>query len=343
MQEVIKVVAGGGKTSYSAGYMKSNKNGLYLAYNNSVTKEMSARGCLGLTIDSLFIHFIIPKFIPLVPLINNGSRVAYQADGFNGSYVGCGNIRVTGEGRIFNQNQEVDVSLSTSNDSMRSMARFNNSYFIKHIFGVDTLRISQEQVSGLAKYIINNHSGKLLKLMKNRFSYIIIDEAQDLNKHRELFAKLLHESDISTIVLGDEHQNINGGGDWFESIEATETLSKSHRCADGVCGWVRDNLSIDIHGDSKKDGRLIVINMEATNIYDDGDRALLYTSRNKATKTVVDQWTGPKFTIQKAKGSTIERDVVIIGKTMNRRFLYTAITRTTKCAYSTIAPANIKQ
>ena len=59
--EIIKYVAGGGKTTYSANYLKNNKNGLYLAFTNSVIEDVSKKGFLSKTIDSLFISFIIPK------------------------------------------------------------------------------------------------------------------------------------------------------------------------------------------------------------------------------------------------------------------------------------------
>ena len=38
--EVIKFVAGGGKTTYSIEYLRKNANGIYLAFTNSVVNDI---------------------------------------------------------------------------------------------------------------------------------------------------------------------------------------------------------------------------------------------------------------------------------------------------------------
>lgn len=53
--KVIKFVAGAGKTTYSEEYMSKNKNGIYLAFNNSVVDELKNKGYLCKTIDALFL------------------------------------------------------------------------------------------------------------------------------------------------------------------------------------------------------------------------------------------------------------------------------------------------
>ena len=60
---IIKCVAGSGKTTEAIGFMQKNKNGLYLAFNNKIVDEVSRKGYLSKTIDSLFQSFIIPKLI----------------------------------------------------------------------------------------------------------------------------------------------------------------------------------------------------------------------------------------------------------------------------------------
>ena len=75
--EVIKFVAGGGKTTLSEKILKEQGNGLYLAFTNSVVEEISNKGYLSRTIDSLFTSFIIPKFTSLIPIIASGSKIKY--------------------------------------------------------------------------------------------------------------------------------------------------------------------------------------------------------------------------------------------------------------------------
>lgn len=48
--QVVKFVAGAGKTTFSENYMKDNKNGLYLAFNNSVVDELKNKGYLCKTV-----------------------------------------------------------------------------------------------------------------------------------------------------------------------------------------------------------------------------------------------------------------------------------------------------
>ena len=69
--KVVKFVAGGGKTTLSKEILRNESNGLYLAFTNSVVKEINDEGYLSRTIDSLFQSFIIPKFTSLIPLIAN--------------------------------------------------------------------------------------------------------------------------------------------------------------------------------------------------------------------------------------------------------------------------------
>ena len=46
---VIKCVAGAGKNRWSKDYIKSNGNGLYLAFTNSVVDELSSCGVISRT------------------------------------------------------------------------------------------------------------------------------------------------------------------------------------------------------------------------------------------------------------------------------------------------------
>lgn len=68
-KKVIKCVAGSGKTTDSIKFMKSSKNGLYLAFNNKVVSEISNAGYLGLTIDSFFSRISYQKCLLLYRLL----------------------------------------------------------------------------------------------------------------------------------------------------------------------------------------------------------------------------------------------------------------------------------
>ncbi len=177
---------------------------------------------------------------------------------------------------------------------------------------------------------------EIIEFISTRFTYIIIDEAQDLKGYREEFAKMIYNSNIKLILLGDDNQNINGGGEWFENLPATKIKFYTYRCSDEICKWIRDYLKIDIHGNDSN-GKYIKIKYEDVLSYDDGKRTLLYVSKIGNNKEIIDNWKGPKETIKKAKGSTILGDIVLIGRTLNKKNIYTAVTRTCGNAYSTIS------
>ena len=153
--------------------------------------------------------------------------------------------------------------------------------------------------------------------------------------YREEFAKLLYNSNINLIILGDDNQNINGGGIWFESLKPNLTEKKTYRCSENICKWIRDNLEIEIFG-TENEGEYIKIENADVLKYDDGKRELLYYSNAGSNKEIIKNWKGKKQTIKSAKGSTIRNDIIIIGEKLGRKNLYTAITRTTKSCYSTI-------
>lgn len=333
---VIKFVAGAGKTTFSEEYLKENQNGIYLAFNNRVVDEIRNKGFLCKTIDSLFASFIIPKFISAIPLIATGSKINYiDGSNLNQYQRGFSNIKIHKDGKIYNQSKYIGITLSDSNSDLYSRTNFKNERFIKFIFGKDSLNINDELRTEISAYIIENYSTELIKLLEARFSYIIIDEAQDLKGYREDFSKLLYESKIQLILLGDDNQNINGGGNWFESLSADETKNTTYRCTEEICKWIRDKLNIEIYGNSDS-GQYKEIKLSEALNYDDGEKVLLYNSSAGKNKEIIDSWKGEKFTIKKSKGDTIEKDIVIVGNTLNKKNLYTAITRTKKNCYSTI-------
>ena len=94
-------------------------------------------------------------------------------------------------------------------------------------------------------------------------------------------------------------------------------------------------MNIEIHGNSDFS---IFKHIDFNEIlkYDDGVKSLLYNAKSGKNKEIIESWTGPKYTIKSAKGSTIHTDIVILGNTINKKNYYTAITRTTKNVYSTI-------
>lgn len=335
--QVIKFVAGAGKTTFSENYMKENENGLYLAFNNSVVDELKDKGYLCKTIDSLFTSFIIPKLTLVIPLIANGAKINYIGDkDLNGYQRGIANIKIHEDGKLFNKASDTYINLDMNNTHLHEMGNFKNSVFIKTIFAKHRLNINDQLRTELSHYIIKHYSDNIVSFLKNRFSYIIIDEAQDLKSYREEFVELLYNSSLNLIILGDDNQNINGGGDWFEKLKPALIENKTHRCSENICKWIRNNLKIEIFG-TMKEGEYIKINNSDVMKYDNGKRVLLYHSNSSSNKEIIKNWKGKKLTIKKAKGLTIKNDIVIIGESLSIKNLYTAITRTTQNCYSTIS------
>ena len=338
--EVIKFVAGGGKTTLSEKILKEQGNGLYLAFTNSVVEEISNKGYLSRTIDSLFTSFIIPKFTSFIPIIASGSKVKHIDTTILPNHLkGISNIKIDKDGNIYNKSKKLNININTYNENLHNMTSKDNIGFLKYIFSKDELRLTHELRSNLSDYLINNYSIQIIELLSKRFTFIIIDEAQDLKNYREKFAEALYNSKIKLIVLGDDNQNITGGGDWFEKLSPTDTKQESFRCPENNCKWIRENLNIDIYGNSNISEFKTITFDEVTN-YDDGNKTLLYSASSGKNKNIVDNWKGPKDTIKSAKGSTIYNDVVIIGSTINRKNYYTAITITTGNVYSTITKWN---
>ena len=338
--KVIKFVAGAGKTTYSEEYMSKYKNGIYLAFNNSVVDELKNKGYLCKTIDALFFSYIIPKFTSAIPLIANGAEIKYtNSENAESFQKGISNIKIEKDGTIYNQGKKTIINLNMKNEELHNMRNFPNSFFIKSIFAKDSLNINDQQRAELSYYIIEKYSNEVVEILESRFSYIIIDEAQDLKGYREEFAKLIYKSNIKLILLGDDNQNINGGGKWFEELKANETNIKTYRCTEKVCEWIRKNLEIEIYGNSNE-GEYNTINFPEILSFDDGKRVLLYSANTGKNGEILKNWKGKKETIKKVKGSTIEEDVVIIGASLNKKNLYTAITRTKRNVYSSILKIN---
>lgn len=334
--QVIKYVAGGGKTTFSINYLKENKNGLYLAFTNSVITEVKNKGFLSKTIDSLFVSFLIPKLCSLIPIISSCSKITFvDVDKLPSYLKNVSQIRIDEDGKIYNQKKIQNIDVNEKNDLLHLKGSFPNSKAIKYIFDKNKLRLTHELRAGLCEYMIKNYPDRILELLSDRFNYIIIDEAQDLNGYREKFAELIHLSSIKTIILGDDNQNINGGGEWFKDLEADKIEYNSYRCPETNCEWIRNNLKIKIYGNSNLSS-FNIIGYSELEKYNDGEKFLLYCSKTKQNKMIIENWNGPKDTIKSAKGSTIDKDIVIIGKKLNCQNLYTAITRTTKNVCSTI-------
>ena len=335
--KVIKFVAGGGKTTCSKEFIRENSNVIYLAFNNKVVDMISCEGFLSKTIDSLFVSYLIPKLIPLIPIIADKCEINYcDSKNLNNRLKGVLNIHIDKKGNLFNKKKGIGINLKIKNCELHKINdNKSNIKFLKYIFSKNKLNLTDQLREELCSYVISEYSKYVKSFIEKRFSYIIIDEAQDLYGFREEFARLVSESKCNLILLGDENQNINKGGKWFKELKATKYKEYSFRCPEENCKWIRENIGINIFGNNNRGGVFIeeLCNIEKL---DDYNKTLLYTSLNETIKKIVDNRKGPKITIKKAKGQTINQDVVIIGKTMSSKNLYTAITRTTKIAYITV-------
>lgn len=333
---IIKCVAGAGKTTDSIKYLKEHSNGLYLAYTNSVVDDIKYKGYLSKTIDSLFLNYIIPKFINVIPIINKNSTIKYLDSNKLKEYEkNILNISIDEQGNIYNQLKKTKFTLYTKNEDLIKASGVPNQRTLLQIFRKKNLSIPQKLLNDLSNFLIANYEKEIKQIMEKRFSYVIIDEAQDLKDFREKFAQLLYDSKLDFIVLGDDNQNIINYGKWFESLKFSEFKNHSFRTSDNICKWIRENLNIDIYGNDTKYS-YYDIDYQDIKKYDNGNRVLIYNKKIKSNEEIINNWKSEKYTIKSAKGTTIEKDIVIIGKSLSCRNLYTAITRTTKNVYCTV-------
>lgn len=338
-KRVIKCVAGSGKTTDSIKFMQSNKNGLYLAFNNKVVNEIANAGYLGLTIDSLFFSYILPKMLTFIPLAANCKGVVLNQEATRESIQkkNARNIKFNPDGTIKNQTSVVNATLNDAVESITT-GRFPNRDALKYIFN-NELRVTYDQAGALSGFLINKYPEQILWILRSRFDYIIIDEAQDLKPgFREDFAKLLYDNDFPVRLLGDSNQNINSGGDWFAQLEPDEEKNQSYRCPEGVCEWIRQVVGVDIHG-KDSDGIVCKVTVETIKDLDNGRCVLLYYTK-RSNNEYIDNWSGEVYTIKKAKGLTIKQDIVILANDLKTNNLYTAMTRTTSNVYMTVTKLN---
>lgn len=334
--KIIKVVAGGGKTTKSENILRRKDNGLYLAFNNKVIDEMRLKGFICKTIDSLFSSYIIPKFTSVIPIIGTGATIDFiDLEELPPRLKGVANLNIDVGGIIKNKGKETGFDLNIPNEKLYLMKNKTNLTLVKHVFGNEKLRLTHKLRADLINYIIEKYPEEVIDILDSRFSFIIFDETQDMKNHLENFAKLIHKSKIESFFLGDSNQNINGGGTWFEELEATKIFNKSFRCPETNCQWIRNNLQINIYGNDFL-SEFKEISLDEVLLYDDGKRILLYSAASGGIKTIINKWKGKKYTIKSAKGKTLTEDVVIVGKTMNKKVYYTAITRTTCNVFTTI-------
>lgn len=338
-KRVIKCAAGSGKTTDSIKFMKSNKNGLYLAFNNKVVNEISNAGYLGLTIDSLFFSYILSKMLTFIPLAANCKGVVLNQEATRESIQkkNARNIKFNPDGTIKNQTSVVNATL---NDTVASIAarNFPNRGALKYIFN-NELHVTYDQAGALGGFLINKYPEQILWILRSRFDYIIIDEAQDLQSgFREDFAKLLYDNDFPVRLLGDSNQNINSGGKWFTQLKPDEEKNQSYRCPEGICKWIRQVVGVDIYG-KDSDGIVCKVTVDAIKDLDNGKRTLLYYAKRNNNE-YIDNWSGEIYTIKKAKGLTIDQDIVILANDLKTNNLYTAMTRTTSNIYMTVTKLN---
>lgn len=333
---IIKCVAGAGKTTESLNILKENENGLYLAYTNSVVDDIKYKGYLAKTIDSLFLTYIIPKFVSLIPIINKNSNIKYLDSRLLKDYQkNILNIKINDKGEIFNRNTKTKFSLYTSNEDLHKSNTIMYSKTIKQIFTKNDLVLTQNCLDNISHFLIINYKKEIQELLQKRFSYIIIDEAQDLSGYKEEFAKLIYESNIDFFALGDDNQNIINNGTWFEKQIPTEYKNKSFRTSDNICDWIRKNIGIEIYG-NETNYFYYPTNYNDVKKLDNGHRVLLYVKKGDSNKNLLDNWKGEKVTIKSAKGSTIDKDIVILGQSLSKKNMYTALTRTKRNVYSTV-------
>lgn len=340
--QVIKFVAGGGKTTESKKILLNERKGLYLAFTNEVVNDLKSIGILSKTIDSLFSGFLIPKFTSVIPIISTGSIIKYNDTNKLPPYLkGVGNIEIKENGDIYNLNNKIKVNLNTPNEILHSVDKFSNSTFLRYIFSKSSLNLTDNHRKQLSLYILKIFPNEIIDFLNSRFDVIVIDEAQDLKSYHEDFVDLLLKKFKNKIFLfGDENQNIMGGGTLFETLESDFKKTESFRCPEINCKWIRENLDIEIKGQEKTGGFYKIDYSEVSSL-DNGKRVLVYVSASgNQIKNILQNWTGKKETIKSIKGKTVENDIVIVGNSQNVKNYYTAITRTTKKVYSTVKTIN---
>lgn len=340
----ISFVAGGGKTTSACNYLSKYSGGLYLAFNKKIVSELDSYGFLSRTFDSFFQRYVIPKCIELLPIISKKSTIKYadeRTQELHKYLKSISSLSVDANGNIFYKGVITGATLRDTNYLIKTKKDAGEKYYktIYNAFGYSCTWITDELRKGIMIFLLNKHVDLVINLIKKRFNYVIIDEAQDMKNHIELFTKALIDNNVKVVLYGDENQNINQGGHYFESLYTTETQTLSYRCSEGVCSWIRNELNIPIIGQDKP-GCYKQVDLAEIEKYDNGNRTLLYQKIAPYNEKILRNWSGETYTIQESKGMTIDGEIVVLGKTLSKKFLYTAITRGTSNVYSTIESIN---
>ena len=152
--------------------------------------------------------------------------------------------------KIF-QDKTFEIS-SVARSSYRDS--FNNS--IKALFSLGL--VTNKQCLELAKWYIEKYKHLLRKAASNRFSYVLLDEAQDTNKLQyDLLNLLFNDNEISFQRYGDPYQSLyniyeNEGDIWIPTNEVNTIpkydISQTSRFSENIAKVVR-KLCIESYED----------------------------------------------------------------------------------------------
>jgi DNA helicase-2/ATP-dependent DNA helicase PcrA len=172
--------------------------------------------------------------------------------------------------------------------------------------------------------------------IKKYFDYLLIDEIQDFSGHDFNFLKSLVKGNYEILFVGDFYQNtfdtskdgnLNTGKNFedyskykklFEKMGLhvdTKTLLKSRRCSKTICGFIKNNLGIDIDSYDDRNSIITVIDNheDAVNIVKNDLIIKLFFKEHHKHNFFSENW-------GKSKGMTYKDVCVVLNKTTQQKF-----------------------
>lgn len=306
--KLILAVAGSGKTTLIVDQLNLEKRSIVITYTNSNFSNLRRN------IICKFSHF--PSNIKLMTY-------------FTFLYSFCYRPFLLLDFKAKGINYEKNPNMF-DNQFIKGTSQINKSYFMDQY-----CRLYGNRIAKLleVKNVYPEINSRITKYFENLF----IDEVQDFAGHDFNLLSNIAGAEIDKTFVGDFfqhtydtsrdgnvneklHSDFDSFVNFYKSIGFTidqDSLKNSHRCSPSICGFIRDNLGIEIYSNRADDTKITVLgNQEQANsIFNDSNIIKLFYREHYKYPCVSRNW-------GESKGENNYYDIcVVLNQTTAKQFL----------------------